>query len=84
MDSHAKILLKDLSIKFKNVTPWTQDSIECVIKDFAKQENIKLGKIAQPLRAALTGKTISPGIFEVAAILGKQETIGSLKDIINN
>ena len=84
LDRDAKILLKGLSIKFKKVTPWTQDSIECVIKDFAKQEAIKLGKIAQPLRAALTGTTISPGIFEVAAILGKQETIGRLKDIINN
>ena len=84
LDNDAKILMKGLSTLFKSVTPWTEDSLECAIKDFAKQKNVKLGKIAQPLRAALTGTTISPSIFEVAEILGKQETIDRLKDIINN
>jgi len=84
LDSDAKFRIKHLSFKFKNVSPWTEDSIEHAIKDFAKQENIKLAKIAQPLRAALTGTTVSPSIFEVAAVLGKQETMGRIKDIINN
>jgi len=42
---------------------------------------VKLGKIAQPLRAALTGSNVSPGIFEVAAHLGREETIGRIRDV---
>jgi len=41
---------------------------------------VKLGKLAQPLRAALTGSTTSPGLFEVMTVLGKDETILRLKD----
>ena len=52
-----------------------------VIKDFANQQEIHLKQIALPFRAAITGTTISPGIFEVAKILGQQETMGRLKDV---
>jgi glutamyl-tRNA synthetase len=44
------------------------------------QFGLKLGKVAQPLRAALTGRTISPGIFEVMVLLGKDETLARLSD----
>ena len=46
----------------------------------AETQGLKLGLIAQPLRAALTGRTASPGIFEVMAVLGKDETLGRLAD----
>ena len=45
-----------------------------------KQNNLKLGAVAQPLRVALTGRTTSPGIFEVLAVLGRQECLARLAD----
>jgi len=54
--------------------------LETAIREFAEAEGLKLGKVAQPLRAALTGTTVSPSIFEVMAVLGEPETLGRLKD----
>jgi glutamyl-tRNA synthetase len=61
---------------------WSEESIEEAIKEFAISEEKKLGKIAQPLRAALCGSTVSPSIFEVAAVLGAAETLGRLDDAL--
>ena len=47
---------------------------------FAEAEGLKLGKVAQPLRAALTGRTVSPGIFEVMVLIGKAESLARLAD----
>ena len=47
-----------------------------------EQTGLKLGKIAQPVRVALTGRTASPGIFEVAAIIGKEKVISRLNKAI--
>ena len=49
-------------------------------RSFAEAEGLKLGQIAQPLRAALTGSTVSPGVFEVMTVLGKAEVLGRLAD----
>ena len=57
------------------------EAIASAIHDFADKEGLKLGQIAQPLRAALCGTTTSPGIFEVAEILGKEEVLGRLEDV---
>ena len=62
------------------VDPWEEEEIERAVRDFAHSREIKLGAVAQPLRACLTGSTISPGIFEVAAILGRAETSGRIGD----
>src|SRR5262249_2469001 len=51
---------------------WTEALLEAAVKGVAEQAGIKLGQVAQPLRAALTGSTVSPGIFEVLAILGRE------------
>ncbi len=59
---------------------WTVESLESLTRDFAVREGAKLGEVAQPLRIALTGSSISPSIFEVMEILGKQESMGRLKD----
>jgi len=61
---------------------WTHATIEQAARDFAEAGDLKLGKLAQPLRAALTGSTISPGIFDVMEVLGRQETIDRLKDAL--
>lgn len=54
---------------------WTPSSLETDVKRFAAEHNLKLGQIAQPLRAALTGTSTSPGIFDVMSVLGKAETM---------
>jgi glutamyl-tRNA synthetase len=63
------------------LTEWKQERIEETVRHYAEGKGAKLGQVAQPLRAALTGSNISPGIFEVMAILGQQETIERLKNI---
>ena len=54
---------------------WTETNIEILLRDTADSEEVKLGNLAQPLRAALTGSDASPSLFEVATILGKEETL---------
>ena len=63
-----------------SAAPWSPEGLEGVVRSFAESEGLKLGQIAQPLRAALTGSTVSPGIFEVMAALGSGEALGRLKD----
>jgi glutamyl-tRNA synthetase len=50
------------------------------VRTFAERTGVKLGAVAQPLRAALTGRTTSPGIFDVLSVLGKDETLARLRD----
>ena len=59
---------------------WEHDALEAGLRDFAAQKGLKLGAVAQPLRAALTGSTASPGIFEVMEVLGRDETLARLGD----
>ena len=61
---------------------WEQGEIERAIRGFAHSRDTKLGAVAQPLRACLAGTTVSPGIFEVAAVLGREETLGRIEDAI--
>lgn len=82
LDSEARERLGRLSVSLKELTHWSEESINEAIHAFADKEEIKLGQIAQPMRAALTGTTVSPGIFEVAAVLGQDEAIGRLNDVI--
>ena len=53
------------------------------MRTFAERHGLKLGSVAQPLRAALTGRTTSPGIFEVLAVLGKDESLARVADQAN-
>ncbi len=59
---------------------WTAEATEGVVRDYAKEAGVKLGAVAQPLRAALTGKTTSPPIFDVLMVLGREESLGRLQD----
>jgi glutamyl-tRNA synthetase len=62
------------------VDSWTAETTEAAMRAFAETNSLKLGAVAQPLRAALTGRTTSPGIFDVLAVLGRQECLGRLGD----
>ena len=59
---------------------WTADRLAQKIKDFAEKRNVKLGKVAQPVRAALSGRNVSPSVFEVMVVLGKAESLGRIVD----
>jgi glutamyl-tRNA synthetase len=59
---------------------WQAAPLEQKLRDFATAKGVKLGAVAQPLRAALTGTTASPGIFEVMEVLGRDETLGRIAD----
>lgn len=61
---------------------WQQETLENEARHFAETQNLKLGKLAQPLRAALTGSTMSPPIFEVMQILGREESLGRISDVL--
>jgi len=61
---------------------WTHDSTEAAVREVAETQGLKLGKVAQPLRAALTGRTTSPGIFDVLVLLGKGESLSRIEDQI--
>ena len=84
LDTNARDILKDLLIKLEAVSSWNLEVLEEGVKSFAEQNELKLGNIAQPLRAALTGKTTSPGIYDVLVILGKEESIARIRDQILN
>jgi glutamyl-tRNA synthetase len=59
---------------------WDHDTLDAAVREVAERNSLKLGKLAQPLRAALTGKTTSPGIFDVLVLLGKDESLARIAD----
>jgi glutamyl-tRNA synthetase len=82
LNPEGKTLLGGLTKALRDQNDWTAAALEAVVRQFSEQEKAKLGQIAQPLRAALTGSTTSPGIFEVMEILGRSECLGRLEDVL--
>ena len=76
----ARALIAKLRAVLETVSPWSAQTTEAAMRNFAEQNNLKLGAVAQPLRAALTGRSTSPGIFEVLAVLGREECLARLAD----
>jgi glutamyl-tRNA synthetase len=73
-------LIGRLRAALEDVSPWTAATTEAAMRAFADQAGLKLGAVAQPLRVALTGRTTSPGIFDVLAVLGRDECLSRLAD----
>lgn len=80
LDEKGRGVLADLAARFEAEADFTAAALEALVRAFAEERGEKLGKIAQPLRAALTGSTVSPPIFEVAELLGRAETLARMKD----
>ena len=78
LDEPARALLTKTADALQSVPSWTVEAIEDVIRRVAEDAGLGLGKVAQPLRAALTGRTVSPGIFDVLFLLGKEESLERL------
>ncbi len=76
----AKSVIGALLPELEAVADWTAGAVEAVVRAFAERTGRKLGAVAQPLRAALTGRTTSPPIFDVLAVLGPTESLARLRD----
>ncbi len=79
----AKTVTAALLPELAAIAEWTPAAIETVVRGYAERAGFKLGAVAQPLRAALTGRTTSPPIFDVLAVLGKDESLARLRDQID-
>jgi len=80
LTAEARDLLREVGGELGKVEPWTTEATEQAVRSFAELRGAKLGAVAQPLRAALVGATVSPGIFEVMIALGREETLARLAD----
>jgi glutamyl-tRNA synthetase len=79
LDSVSHRMLERLTSRLQHAS-WTASDLEAVVRDFADAESLGLGKVAQPLRVALTGRTVSPGVFDMLEILGREESLARLGD----
>jgi glutamyl-tRNA synthetase len=82
LTAEARALLGELAGDLDAIEPWTAEATEQAVRAYAERKGAKLGGVAQPLRAALTGRITSPPIFDVLAVLGKDESLGRLRDQI--
>ncbi|WP_417318046.1 glutamate--tRNA ligase [Emcibacter sp.] len=76
----ARAMLDKLVAQLEAIENWELETLEEEIRSFAEVQELKLGKIAQPLRAALTGSNMSPGIYDVLIWLGKEESLARIRD----
>jgi glutamyl-tRNA synthetase len=83
LDTEGKALLRDIHPVLSAAQEWTAAALDAVARAFAEERSLKLGKIAQPLRAALTGRSTSPGVFDVLEVLGREEALGRIADQIS-
>ncbi|MEL7272443.1 MAG: glutamate--tRNA ligase [Pseudomonadota bacterium] len=79
-DAAGRAVLALLVPELEQVESWALETVEEAVRAFTKAQNLKLGKVAQPIRAALTGTTQSPGVFDVMAVLGRDECLARLRD----
>lgn len=80
LDAEGRDMIAQLLLRLEAVEPWATKELEAAVRSFADETGRKLGKVAQPLRAALTGKSTSPGIFDVLDVLGREESLARLRD----
>jgi glutamyl-tRNA synthetase len=80
LTAETRALIGRLRAALETVSPWSGETTEAAMRAFADAGQLKLGAVAQPLRVALTGRTTSPGIFDVLAVLGQEECLARLAD----
>lgn len=77
-------ILRALFPIFEQLHPWTPDAIHAAIEQFAKQHNLPMGTVAQPIRVAMTGTGVSPGLGETLGVIGQKATIFRMSRCIGN
>jgi glutamyl-tRNA synthetase len=82
LEGDAKKHLAALHERFSKLDGWEPAALEAATRAYAEEEHAKLGTVAQPLRAALTGRTTSPPVFDVLHVLGREESLARIADQI--
>ncbi|MBT6203735.1 MAG: glutamate--tRNA ligase [Alphaproteobacteria bacterium] len=82
LNPDTSALLLDLQPHLAALDGWSADVLEAAVRAFAEERELGLGKVAQPLRAALTGGTVSPPIFDVLDVFGRDESLARLDDAV--
>jgi glutamyl-tRNA synthetase len=80
LDAGGRAHLARVIPRLAALKDWNAASLEAAVRLYSSEATIKLGDAAQPLRAALTGRTVSPGIFDVLEVLGREESLARLQD----
>jgi glutamyl-tRNA synthetase len=80
LDTGGRAHIAALYPRFATLPDWTPAAMEQIVRSYVEETKVKLGQVAQPLRAALTGRATSPGIFDVLDVLGREESLGRLAD----
>ena len=80
LEGRARELLALVHAALAKVADWSAEATEQAVREVAEAEGVKLGQVAQPLRAALTGRATSPGIFDVLTLLGREESLARVAD----
>lgn len=83
INSETIPILKEVTEKLTALEEFTQDRIEKIFMDMVNEKGFKLGQVAQPVRVIMTGSTVSPGIYEVLEIVGKEKTLKRLRRVID-
>ena len=78
LEGDAGVILRKIHAGLAGENDWTSEALEATTKALAEELGLGLGKLAQPMRAALTGTTTSPGIFDVLVLLGRDEALARL------
>ncbi|WP_071795689.1 glutamate--tRNA ligase [Natronohydrobacter thiooxidans] len=81
LDNVSRGILRELTPRLQNAS-WEREFLEDVVSEIAQAHGLGLGKLAQPLRAALAGRTTSPSVFDMMLLLGREETLGRLQDAV--
>jgi glutamyl-tRNA synthetase len=81
LTAESRALMQRLGVQLAALPAWGEAETEAAVRGFAEAEGLKVGQVAQPLRAALTGSNASPSMFEVMAVLGREETMARLGDV---
>ncbi len=84
LNTGGRAHLAALLPRLEALPDWSAAATEAIVRAYSEETGAKLGQIAQPLRAALTGRLTSPGIFDVLAVLGREESLNRLKDQATN
>ena len=79
LTTDARAILQNVLRSLESSASWDGQTLEAVVREFSEQSGTKLGNVAQPLRVALTGRTVSPPVFTVLEVLGRDEALARLK-----
>ena len=80
LDPVSRGILSELTPQLQNAS-WDRDTLEGIVAAVAEANDTKLGKLAAPLRSVLAGRAVTPSVFDMMLVLGRDETVARLKDV---